>query len=243
MRLVLLAVWLLAAACVGGGRPAGPPRSDDRGERYVAVGASETVGFGLDQPLVQAWPQIVFRTGMPRGSVFTNLGISGATVKQALSDEVPEAVRLNPTVVTVWLNVNDILHLVQPSDYEGQLRDLLHQLRRGSATKVFVANTPPLDRLPAYLACRPDPPPGTRCTLGFPLPGPSLINAAVDAYNAAVGRAAAAEGAVVVDLHSAGLKARADGTESSLYGADGFHPSVAGHQAVAAFFVAAMRRN
>jgi lysophospholipase L1-like esterase len=236
-------VLALAGACSGGGLAAGPARSSDKGERYVAVGASETVGFGLDNPLTEAWPQLVFRGALPRGTVFTNVGISGATVERALKDEVPQAVALKPTVVTVWLNVNDILHLVQPPTYEAQLRDLLHQLRAGGTTKVFVANTPALDHLPAYLACRPNPPvSGPRCTFGLTLPDPSVINGAVDAYNAAVDRDARAEGAVVVDLHAASLSARDKGVEATLIGPDGFHPNAAGHEAVAAAFTDAIKR-
>ena len=88
----------------------------------------------------------MFRGALPRGTVFTNVGISGATVERALKDEVPQAVALKPTIVTVWLNVNDLLRLVQPPTYEAQLRDLLHQLRGGGTAKVFVANTPSLKR-------------------------------------------------------------------------------------------------
>ena len=239
----VVAVLALAGACSGGGRAAGPPRSSDKGERYVAVGASETVGFGLDNPLTEAWPQLVFRGAVPRGTVFTNVGISGATVERALRDEVPQAVALKPTVVTVWLNVNDLLRLVQPPTYEAQLRDLLHQLRGGGTAKVFVANTPALDHLPVYLACRPNPPAGGRpCGFGFTLPEPSAINGAVDAYNAAIDRAAKGEGAVVVDLHAASLSAREKGVEATLIGPDGFHPNAAGHEAIAATFTAAIKR-
>src|SRR5205807_10567600 len=43
---------------------------------------------------------------------------------------------------------------VSPGDYEAELADLVHRLRRNGATRVLVANTPDLDRLPAYLRCR-----------------------------------------------------------------------------------------
>jgi lysophospholipase L1-like esterase len=61
----------------------------------------------------------------------------------------------------------------------------------------------------------------------------------VDAYNAAIARVAAATGAVLVDLHGAGLTARQSGTEASLVSSDGFHPSDAGHALVAKAFAAA----
>ena len=64
----------------------------------------------------------------------------------------------------------------------------------------------------------------------------------VDAYNQAVARVVSKEGAVLVDLFAVGMKARAAGQEASLVGSDGFHPSTAGHRAVAAAFVAAYER-
>jgi lysophospholipase L1-like esterase len=61
----------------------------------------------------------------------------------------------------------------------------------------------------------------------------------VDAYNAAIARVAASTGAILVDLHAAGLAARQNGTEASLVGSDGFHPSDAGHALVAKAFATA----
>jgi lysophospholipase L1-like esterase len=209
----------------------------------VAVGASETVGYGTPRPEEQAWPQVFARTALPPGTSVVNLGISGATVGEALAREVPEAVAARPDVVTVWLNVNDLVAAVAPATYEGELGQLVHALRDGGRTTVLVANTPALDRLPAYLACRPNPPPSSPpCLVGRDqLPSPAVVDLAVDAYNRAVAAVAAREGAVLVDLHAALDAARQAGREADLVGPDGFHPSVAGHEMVAAAFAAAYR--
>src|SRR5437773_767898 len=83
--------------------------------------------------------------------------------------------------------------------------------------------------------------PGRRCSsAGRRLPEPAALGRAVDGYNAAIGRVADRERAILVDLHAAEARARADGTEPSLVAADGFHPSTAGHGAVAATFAAAL---
>jgi lysophospholipase L1-like esterase len=209
---------------------------------YVAVGASETVGFGSDQPLRDAWPRVFHRTALPQSAQFVNMGIPGATVAQALRDELPSTLTLRPAIVTVWLNVNDVTSRVTPDAYERDLDALVRALRRNGATRVLVANTPPLDHLPAYLACRPSPPPGSPpCRTAADLPGPEPLNRLVDAYNAAVARVTQREGAILVDLHALGLAARQAGTEASLVSGDGFHPSTAGHQAVATAFAAALR--
>lgn len=209
---------------------------------YVAVGASETVGIGGDDPTNDAWPQVLARRALPPGTRPFVLGMIGATVDGATNRQLPEAQVLKPTLVTVWLNVNDLLAGVTPETYEFRLTRLLAALRAAGKPRVLVANTPPLDHLPAYLACRPDPPAGSRCLLGegLELPEPEVMQAVVDAYNQAIERAAAATGAEVVDLHAVALAARAAGTEGGLASRDGLHPSTAGHAAVADAFAAAL---
>jgi len=194
---------------------------------YVAVGASETVGVGADLP-EQAWPEVLRRTRLPEGAAFTNVGISGATVSQALDQELPRALPLQPTLVTVWLNVNDLISGVPVTAYEEQLRRLVHGLRRNGATKVLVANTPPVQILPSYMA-----------SLAALVP-PEAVAASVDAYNAAILRVTTAEGAVLVDLHGASLRSERAGEFKALVAPDGFHPSTLGHRAVADTFGAAL---
>ena len=172
-----------------------------------------------------------------------NLGITGATVSMALSAELPTALSLHPTLVTVWLNVDDLLSVVPASVYESELNTLVRALR-GTGAVVLVGNTPPLDHLPAYLACL-DPahhPGGCSQYVPQPVPGPQVVDAFVDAYNAATARVAASNGAVLVDLHAAGLRAEAQGREASLVSADGFHLNAAGYQLVANAFAAALPR-
>lgn len=212
---------------------------------YVAVGASETVGFGADRPATQAWPEVLRRQALPSGARFVNLGIPGATVATALEQELPKALELSPTLVTVWLNVNDLIARVPLDTYQSQLTQLVRGLRRGGATRVLVANTPPLDRLPAYLACLPDQPAGSVAKCPLPAgsaPSPELVRLGVSAYNRLIAEVVSAEGAELVDLHAAGLAARSGGREESLFGTDGFHPSTAGHKAVAEAFAAAIDR-
>lgn len=236
---------------------------------YVAVGASESVGFGADDAFRDAWTQRLFHDAFERGTELYNLAIPGATVKSALTQQVSEAVRLEPDVVTVWLNVNDLIAGEPPDSYEQLLGELVHQLRRGGNTTVLVANTPPLEHLPAYrnyLACdaafrsslaeasaaRPQvqagPGPSSpmwSCSGPFrstnPVPPPDDVVSMVAAYNAAIARVVAGEGAVLVDLHADAMVARDDGLEEALVGHDGFHPSTRGHSRVAAAFRDALR--
>src|SRR5581483_9199038 len=98
---------------------------------YVAVGASDAVGVGARRPRREAWPRLLHRRVFGGGTRFVNLGVSGATVADALAGQVPRAEQLRPDVVTVWLVVNDIVAEVPVERYESDL-----------------------DRLPAYLMWR-----------------------------------------------------------------------------------------
>lgn len=209
-----------------------PSPSPAAGTTYVAVGASETVGVGADHPGTQAWPQVLHDTTLRR-STLVNVGVSGATVGEALAVQLPVALAAQPDVVTVWLAVNDLTHLVPVSAYEQQLRTLVHELRRDGRTTVLVGNMPPVDRMPAYLACLPGAAAtDVRCHLPV-VPPPVVVRELVASYNAAIARVVQAEDAVPVDL-SRGRDL------THLTSSDGFHPSTAGHRMVAAAFARAL---
>jgi acyl-CoA thioesterase I len=239
-----LAAGLTACGSSSGVGAAAVPSVSPSGRAltYVAIGASETLGFGADDPIRQAWTQVFYRTALPRAATLVNLGIPGATVQEALQREVPVAEGLRPDVVTIWLNVNDIVRGVQPTDYREQIVSLLRELRDGGEGPiVLIANTPPLDGLPRFTRCQPfAPAPRGQCDRTRRLSGEEL-KAMVGAYNSAISQAAAQEGAVVVDLHAAGISARDDGSEAGLISGDGFHPSTAGHAVIGQAFAQALR--
>ncbi len=137
--------------------PSPSATSTDSGLVYVAVGASETVGIGADNPKRDAWPVVLHRTALKKAQL-VNLGVSGSTVGQAINEQLPAALAAEPDVATVWLAVNDLTHLVPVQAYEQQLTSLVHQLRRDGRTQVLVGNMPAVERLPAFRACLPDAP-------------------------------------------------------------------------------------
>jgi acyl-CoA thioesterase-1 len=233
----LLALAGILAAC-GGSSSAGqlvasPSPSVAPSVVYAAIGASETVGVGATNPRTEAWPTVFAASALPKNAVYRNYGISGETVGGALTEEVPKALRARPTLVTVWLNVNYLNSGVKTADYQSQLQQLVRAMRQGGRARVLVANTPWLDKLPLYVLCR-------NGTAAFQCPPavrtlqPSAINAAVDAYNLAIAAVVRQEGAELVDLHAQGeVSAEHPGYVSG----DGFHPSTAGHAAVAEAFL------
>jgi lysophospholipase L1-like esterase len=243
----LIGVLLLVVACSGNEegaayRPSAAPAPEGPEYLYVAIGASETVGAGGEEPLREAWPQVLFRTALPPGAAFVNLAIPGTTVAGALQRELPYAIELRPDLVTIWLNVNDLVAGVTAERYERALSRLVSKLRAGGVKEVLIANTPPLIHLPAYRSCRPNPPPGgPPCFADEALPAPREVSELVDRYNESIERVAAREGATVVDLHERARALLRAGAMRRLVSADGLHPSAAGHRDVAAAFAEALR--
>lgn len=237
--------FLALTACGGGGQvgsavlPSVSPSG--RALTYVAIGASETVGIGADHPQAQAWPQVFYRTALPRAAVLVNLGVPGSTVAQAVREQLPSAIAAKPDLATVFLNVNDIVDRVPVSAYRADLEMLLEGLRSTGA-RVLVANVPPLDQLPLLKACLPFAPGlGGSCDTSRRI-SVEKIDRTVDDFNGAIASVASATGAIVVDLHAASLKVRKAGGEASIISSDGFHPSTAGHELIARTFAAALRR-
>lgn len=237
---------VLAAACTSTtedgprrGRPqeSGPESTGDQGRRvYAAVGASETAGWGAGNFTTESWPRVLRDSALPEFRL-VNLGLPGATVEDAIARELPRLQRADPDIVTVWLNANDILQGVAPARYERDFDRLLRAIERTEPAQILVANTPPLDTLPAYRACRPNPPEeGPFCFLGNSLPGPFEMRALVDRYNEIIKDIVNKRGATLIDLHSSALKAQKRGADESLVSDDGLHPSTEGHKAVAESF-------
>jgi lysophospholipase L1-like esterase len=235
---LLLAVLVSACATQATGsvtQPATPPQVI-----YAAIGASETYGVGAEDRYRQSWPQVFYNDVLPASAVFYNFGIPGASTAEALRDEVPAALAVRPDVVTVWLNVNDLIQGVSAQTYAAQLQQLVQALRRGGKARVLIANTPDISQLPAYRACLPNPPAGApACPIPIALvPSPDKAAAAVDAYNAAIARVAKQEAATLVDLHLSGALIN---LHPDWFSSDGFHPNGQGYAVIAGLFEAAYR--
>jgi len=71
------------------------------GVRYVAIGASDTVGVGASDPTNGSWPALV-ASRLPAGSPpYTNLGVSGSLALQAVTQQLPGAIAQKPDIVAV----------------------------------------------------------------------------------------------------------------------------------------------
>ena len=189
--------------------------------RYVAIGASDSVGVGASDPKTKSWPALV-AARLPQGTSYTNLGVSGSTVAQAIVEQLPRATAADPDVVTVWLAFNDLAHGVLPASYRADLAKLLQSLLQTRA-KIFVANLPDLRGVPA--------------TAGIDR---GLLAAAVDAYNRQIVDVVRESGSRVtlVDLATGSAEVI---SRELVVSADGLHPNDLGYQRISERFIDAMR--
>jgi lysophospholipase L1-like esterase len=239
-----MSAWLLVGGCQGGqaqppataaptSRPTAPPilapsraspgalpsslpsPSPEHVLAYDAIGASDTVGVGADDPAHNGWvPRLAQLLG-PDVHVH-NLGVSGTLLRTARQEQLPVAIRDQPDLVTVWLAVNDLDAHVPLQEYFDDLDGLLASLADQTHAVVLVANVPDLAHVPAYRDQDPD-----------------ALRSTVQVWNEAIANAAERHRAHVVDLFAAYEELAAHPEDLS---ADGFHPSSAGYARIADLF-------
>jgi acyl-CoA thioesterase-1 len=197
-------------------RPAATPSV-----RYVAIGASDTVGVGANDPARGSWPARL-AAKLPTGAAYTNLGVSGALTGEARIEQLPRAIEARPTLVTVWLAVNDLNAGIDPQTYGRDLGAIVGRLVAETESRVFIGTVPDLRPVPIYQGLDPE-----------------LLIAGVHAYNAAIAQVASRHPgrAFVVDLFSGSAELVSNMTVSP----DGFHPSDAGYALIADRFAETMR--
>ncbi len=189
--------------------------------RYVAIGASDTVGIGASDPATGSWPARIASL-LPPGSAFVNVGVSGSIALQARTAQLPGAIAQRPTVVSIWLAVNDMNATIEPASFANDLGAIVDGLVSGTEAKIFVGNVPDVRPVPAYKDA-----------------DKVALFRLITAYNSAIAAIAAKHpGRVVaVDLFTGSAELVSTMTVSG----DGFHPSDAGYQLIADRFAAAMR--
>ncbi|HZP96619.1 MAG TPA: GDSL-type esterase/lipase family protein [Candidatus Limnocylindria bacterium] len=203
--------------------PATPSPSATAAVRYVAIGASDTVGVGASDPATGSWPARV-AAFLPPGGAFVNLGVSGSVAAQAKDQQLPGAIAQRPSVVSVWLAVNDMNATIDPASYRSAIGAIVDALVARTEAKIFVGNVPDVRGVPAYKDT-----------------DKNALAAQIGAYNDAiasiVGRYPGR--AFLVDLFTGSAPLVSTITVSS----DGFHPSDEGYRLIAERFANTMRAN
>jgi len=201
---VALAAAIAASACASDPKRTGAPAATRAAPHSVIVfGSGVTVGDRLDDAIRDAWPRLVFDESFPLGSILVNAAMRHATFATALTDQLPLAASTRPDTALIWLGLNDVYAGETPATVAAGATALVTALERSGTRRVLIANLPTVD--------------GGR---------------SVAATNLALGRAAARDGAVTVDLSA--LHVTADDSGDVV-------PTKALHRRVADAFERALR--
>jgi lysophospholipase L1-like esterase len=190
---------------------------------YAAIGASDTFGFGTDDPYRDNWPTDLAHMLGPAVHL-VNLGIPGIHLHQALRLELPIALDAHPNLVTIWLAVNDLADHVPVDAYEHDLNLLLTRLQAGAPhARIAMANVPDLTLLPHFSSF-----------------DQQWLRSQIAAYNAAIAANVSHHHVILVDLSRQSYNlARHPEYVSS----DGLHPSQIGYLALARLFYQALQES
>ena len=185
---------------------------------YVALGASDAVGVGSNEPGSQGYVPLL-AAHLQKGSHLLNLGVSGIRLHEALAQELPLALNTSPTLITIWLVANDFVGGVPYDGYMKDLNSLLQQLRAGTKARIVMANLPDLTLLPAFA--------------GQSASQKVKTVAEIRRWNATIAATAARYQVTLVDLfsHESQLTAHPE-----YISGDGFHPSPAGYVQLSNYF-------
>jgi lysophospholipase L1-like esterase len=212
--LVHLCGIVMIAGC--GGSSSGDPIE------YAALGASDVVGIGAT-PLTNGYVYLIedsVEKQSGKGVDLENLGIPAAEIGEVKNLELEVLKRsAQPGLITLSVGANDLIDGDTASSFEAGLAEVLSELRSISPGAVIaVSNLPDLTNLPRFQD-RSD---------------KDVTEARLREYNAAISRQAGKFNALLVDLYSVPLE------DSFVSDVDGFHPSDAGHQAIAQAFLAVL---
>lgn len=190
---------------------------------YAALGDSFTAGSGCGPD--EAWPQLLggsLRASSPALEL-RNLAVHGAT-SAGILEQLPEALELEPDLVTVVFGANDVLRTTRPdpATYARRLDRILAELLNSNPGVRIVTATSP-ERW-QFLEL------GPRAS--------ARISRGITAVNAATRVVAGAHGVACLDVVGhPGL------SEPENFSADGLHPSPLGHRRAARAFAALVQQS
>ncbi|MCP3161667.1 SGNH/GDSL hydrolase family protein [Myxococcus qinghaiensis] len=177
---------------------------------YVALGDSTAVGVGANRG--GGYPERLAsrlrKDGLSLG--FTNLGVSGARIRDVFTGQVKAAVAAHPTLVTLGVGTNDIWRGTAVEDFQEDLERIARRLKQTGAPLVLVniadmALAPVAKLVPS-----------------------ALYEGRIEPFNAAIAQVARKEGLHLVDLFTASQEIFPRARH--FFSGDGFHPSDEGYE-------------
>ncbi len=130
-----------------------------------------------------------------------------------IQQELPVALDVHPSWVSLWPGVNDLRHQISLQAFSTQLNALLDRIDHETQARVILLNIPDLRDVPAFASI-----------------DPNALDKTVRQWNAVIAQAAESHNAILVDLYSNSEIVNGHPEDVS---SDGFHPSTAGYQRIA----------
>jgi acyl-CoA thioesterase-1 len=186
---------------------------------FVALGASDAVGVGALDPETGGWAPRV-RAALPPDTQYINLGVSGATLRDVVERQLPQAQAAHPDLVILWPGINDLRAFGSLGTFQQRLDQIVSTLSTGS-TQVIVLNIPQLQLLPV-----------------FAFVPPAVLDGIIRDWNGAIAAVVERYDATLVDLYDGSLELA---QHPEYVSSDGFHPSDAGYQRIAELILAEIR--
>ena len=177
---------------------------------YVSLGDSTAVGVGASRG--GGYPERLASRlradGLPVG--LSNLGQSGARMRDVFAGQVKRAVAAQPTLVTLGVGTNDIWRGTPLDEFQDDLDRIARRLKQTGAPLVVVniadmALAPVAKLVPS-----------------------ALYEGRIEPFNAAMAEVARAHGLHLVDLYSASKEMFPHNPH--FFSHDGFHPSEDGYE-------------
>ena len=177
---------------------------------YVAMGDSSAVGVGASRG--GGYPERLAsrlrQEGLPVG--LTNLGMSGAVIRDVFTSQIKRAVATQPTLVTIGVGTNDVWRGTAVEEFRDELDRIARRLKPTGASLVIV-NVPDMALAPVARMV------------------PShLYEGRIEPFNEAISTVACSHGLHVVDLYSASRQLIPQRQDFFCW--DGFHPSDVGYE-------------
>ena len=178
---------------------------------YVALGDSTGVGIGARND--GGYPdRLLCRLQAQRPAArLINLCRSGSTSIDVLEDQLPDALRLRPQLITLGIGINDVSHGQDDEAFANNLEEIAVRLAK-LAAPIVIVNIPDLAFAPAVRRLVP----------------PELYERRIEVMNRHLEATAARHRLVLVDLYARSREALVHHPEH--FCADGFHPSDLGYE-------------
>lgn len=122
---------------------------------YVAAGDSTALGEGASNEQ-RAFPYLIAaKLAVSNQVEYVNIGVSGATTGDLLTDQLAKIIELKPDLITIAIGANDITHWKSSSQTLKNFETIKKELTSKTSAKILISNVANLNNpklLPRFYA-------------------------------------------------------------------------------------------